>query len=295
MRVRFLGFLALLTAAAAQPPDHGDLEYGPHQRNKLDLWIAKSPRPAPVVVFIHGGGFVSGDKSKARDSKLLAQCLASGVSYASINYRFRGQAAIQDILRDSARAIQFLRYHAREWNIDPKRIGAHGGSAGAGTSLWLAFHDDLADPDNADPVLRESSRLAAAGATAPQASYDLERWPEILGVSIAQFSRGAEFYLFYGFKSPAELTTPAGKRIRADVDMLGLISKDDPPVYVASSLPDTPPKDRGHANHHPRHSMAIKKRCDEVGVEAVMKLGADGKEGDGPSLGAFLLEKLKKP
>jgi acetyl esterase/lipase len=291
---RLLAFLTLLTAAAAQPPTHGDLAYGPHPRNKLDLWIAKSARPAPLVAFIHGGGFVNGDKSQARDSKLLEQCLASGVSYASINYRFRDQAPIQDILRDSARAIQFLRSHAGEWNLDPKRIGAHGGSAGAGTSLWLAFHDDLADPRNADPVLRESSRLAAAGATAPQASYDLERWPEILGVGIDQFSRGGELYLFYGFKSPGELSTAAGKRIRADVDMLGLITKDDPPVYVASFLPDTPPKDRGHANHHPRHSMAIKKRCDEAGVEAVMKLGADRNE-DSRSLGAFLLEKLKKP
>jgi acetyl esterase/lipase len=59
---------------------------------------------------------------------------------------------------DCARAIQYARYHAKEFNIDPKRVAATGSSAGGMTSLWLAFHGDLADPKNADPVLRESTR-----------------------------------------------------------------------------------------------------------------------------------------
>jgi len=46
-------------------------------------------------------------------------------------------------MHDCARAIQFLRSKAARWNIDPKRIAATGGSAGAGISLWLGFHDDL--------------------------------------------------------------------------------------------------------------------------------------------------------
>src|SRR5436305_5451452 len=72
----------------------------------------------------------------------------------------------------SARAIQFLRSKAGEWNIDPKRIACTGGSAGAGISLWLAFHDDLADPQSADPVARQSTRLSCAMPTNMQCTYD---------------------------------------------------------------------------------------------------------------------------
>src|SRR6185436_1601381 len=124
-------------------PDHADLSYGPHASNKLDLWLTKSDRPTPLVVFIHGGGFVGGDKSSA-SSAAIKQCLDAGVSFASINYRFRSEVPINTVLRDSARAIQFLRSKAKEYNIDPVRVGTFGGSAGAGTSLWLAFHNDLA-------------------------------------------------------------------------------------------------------------------------------------------------------
>ncbi len=113
----------------------------------------------------------------------VRQCLEAGVSFASINYRFREHAAIQEILRDAGRAIQFLRAHAKEYNIDPTRMAAFGSSAGAGTSLWLAFHDDLADPNATDPVLRESSRLTAAGSLEGQASYDLRDWKQIVGDS----------------------------------------------------------------------------------------------------------------
>ncbi len=136
-------------AAPEIAPNHADLSYGPHPKNKLDLWLAKSNQPAPLIVFIHGGGFVGGDKSSA-SSAAIKQCLDAGVSFASINYRLRTEAPINTVLRDSARAIQFLRHKADEFHLDKTRVAAYGGSAGAGTSLWLAFHDDLADPKSDD-------------------------------------------------------------------------------------------------------------------------------------------------
>src|SRR6185436_15517427 len=73
---------------------------------------------------------------------------------------------------DSARAIQFLRHKAGDWGLDPTRIAATGDSAGAGISLWLGLHNDLADPQNVDPVLRESTRLACVATKVGQTSYD---------------------------------------------------------------------------------------------------------------------------
>ena len=258
-------------AAGKRPkPTFADVKYGPHERNVLDFWQAKYPKPTPVVVFIHGGGFKAGDKSKI-SPYIIEKCLQSGVSVAAINYRFLEHAPLPVILRDSARAIQFLRYKSGKWNIDKKRIASYGGSAGAGTSLWLAFHDDLADPDNEDPVLQESSRLAVVGANGCQCTYDFERWPEIVGEYPGERDMN-EVYLFYGLKNHEELDSPKGSKIRADVDMLGLLTKDDPPVFLHSSQPNTKPVDHGHYVHHPKHAIAIKEKCDQLGIETVLIL-----------------------
>ncbi|HVU86029.1 MAG TPA: alpha/beta hydrolase [Pirellulales bacterium] len=304
VRILF-GFVALVltlvaTSPAADPqangPDVENVAYGPHQRNVLDLWKAKSEKPTPLVVFIHGGGFVNGDKGQVRNRPVIRQCLDAGVSFASINYRFREHAAIQDILRDAARAIQYLRAHAKEYNIDPARIAAFGGSAGAGTSLWLAFHDDLADPKATDPVLRQSSRLTAAGSLEGQASYDLRDWKQIVGDS--PFARGAaEWVQFYRFASAADVDTPEADRVMRDCSMVNLITKDDVPVALACSFPDEEPKDRGAYLHHPKHSTAIADRCKQNGIDCLLLLdgssGRAAREEQGTKVVAFLIDKLK--
>ena len=284
-------------SAGAKVPTFADVAYGPHANQKLDFWQAKADRPAPLVVFIHGGGFVGGDKSKARSLSALPLSLEHGVHFASINYRFRTELPIQEVLRDSARAIQFLRSKAGEWNIDKSRIAAYGGSAGAGTSLWLAFHDDLADPDGGDPVARESTRLAAAGSISGQFSYDVLQWEEVLGPEAMRFGpQKPEFAGFYGLKAYDDLLSDEGRRIRADVDLRGHISKDDPPVYLSSAHPGGLFESRNDVNHHPLHMEVIKKRCDEVGAPAVLDLpkAAEGARMIRPDDAAirFLLDKL---
>jgi len=62
-------------------------------------------------------------------------------------------------MHDGARAVQFLRSKAREWNLNPKAFAASGGSAGTGMSLWIGFHDDMADAASSDLVKRQSTRL----------------------------------------------------------------------------------------------------------------------------------------
>ncbi len=242
-----------------------DVRYGPHERNVLDFWKAPSTTPAPIVFYIHGGGFVAGDKSQA-SGNVIQQCLAAGVSFAAINYRYRTQAPLQDVLRDCARAVQFVRSKATEWNVDKTRVASYGGSAGAGTSLWLAFHPDLADPSSADPVLRESSRLTAAGALSPQATYKTQEWESFLGPFNPAWISG-EKDLVAAREEPAD---EAERRVLNDLSMLQLISKDDPPVFLQNGRPDGPAVDRSHYVHHPGHVRALKKRCDEEGVPATV-------------------------
>src|SRR5436190_15865617 len=152
--------------AARPTPTVADYVYAKdHERQKFDFWQAKSDKPTPVVLLIHGGGWVNGDKT-SYGANMIQPFLDQGISVAALNYRFIAQAMEQKVeppvkacLHDAARALQTIRAKASEWNIDKTRIGATGGSAGACTSLWLALHDDLADPKSEDPIARESTRL----------------------------------------------------------------------------------------------------------------------------------------
>ena len=182
---RILSIIIVLSAAlqlqADEPKQLLNYSYGDHPRNVLDFYPAKSDKPTPVVLYIHGGGWRGGDK-KTNPQPYLDK----GISVVAINYRYV-QNGVQDNvvppvkapLGDAARALQFIRSKAKEWNLDKTRIGATGGSAGACTSLWLSFHDDLADPDSDDPIARESTRLYCAAVRGAQVSLDpkeLREW-----------------------------------------------------------------------------------------------------------------------
>ena len=107
-------------------PTFANVRYGPHERNVLDIYQAKSKTPTPVVVYIHGGGFVGGDK-KSVNPGIVKKCTESGVTVAAINYRFQQHTSLPNILRDSGRAIQFLRHNSGKYNIAKKRIASYGG------------------------------------------------------------------------------------------------------------------------------------------------------------------------
>lgn len=265
------------TASALPAADLRDEKYGPHERNVLDFWFAKNTNAAaPLIVFIHGGGFVGGDKSKNLSPTALREALDGGAAFMSINYRFRKDAPIQDILRDAARAIQHVRANAARFKIDPQRIASFGGSAGAGTSLWLASHDDLADPKSADPVLRQSSRISAAGSLNGQATYDTREWDRVIFPFKPEWRKGEdEGPQFYHFKRDADLDTEQGKRIRADCNMLGLLTADDPPIYLSCSQPDGEPTSRDHLLHHPRHVQVTERRCKELGIPVTAVYAGD--------------------
>ena len=81
---------------------------------------------------------------------------------------------MSSIVADMRRAVRFIRQHAGEYGVDPNRIGVFGGSAGGQLALLLGTTADSGDPSAADPVLRESSRVAAVVAYFPPT--DLSRW-----------------------------------------------------------------------------------------------------------------------
>jgi acetyl esterase/lipase len=161
--------------ASVPKPSHAGVRNGDHERHVLDFWKAESTKPTPLVFVILGGGWQGGSKERLNRFANAPALLKAGISGAAINYRYVKQAVEQRVeppvkapSHDAARALQFVRSKAAEWNLDKERIGAAGGSAGACSSLWLAFHDDLVDPDSDDPVARGSTRLWCAAVIGAQ-------------------------------------------------------------------------------------------------------------------------------
>jgi acetyl esterase/lipase len=274
---------------------HVNVPYGEHPRNVFDIWMVDSERPAPLVVFIHGGGFRRGDKSLLYDSKVLADLLDAGFSVAGINYRFSHQSPEGALgsLKDTARFLQFIRFHARTYRIDKQRIATYGGSAGGAASLWLAFHDDLADPADPDPIARESTRLACAAAMATPSTLDVLKWQDILGISHDQAIATARSF---GAKDEAELLSERGKRLRAETDLVELMSADDPPIFVHNNESGEVPRHVGHMAHHPNHARLLKERADALGIEAIVfapQIGVAHPSGE--NLIGFFLRHLSSP
>jgi acetyl esterase/lipase len=267
-------------------PTFGDVSYGPDASNKIDFWKANSQTPTPIVVFIHGGGFRRGDKADYNAS-LLKACLDSGISYASINYRLSDVASYPAQMHDSAHAIQFLRTKAVEWNIDPKRIACTGGSAGAGISLWLAFHDDLADPKSADPVARQSTRLTCALPTNMQCTYDPREIKKIVpgdAYNVAPLKQLQGLPETFNWdKDPISADLDA--RLR-DCSPITHLTKDDPPVFAMNSSNNAKP---GNI-HHPNFGRHLKKVMDQIGIECDFHLTSDfsGQQATTDAMLAFL-------
>jgi acetyl esterase/lipase len=276
--------LAPLTAPAAQPnakataapayaasvpkPTFTEVRYGTHERQVLDFWKAESPIPTPVVFVIHGGGWQGGAKEIVHKFVDVAALLKAGISVVAINYRFIQIAVAAGIkppvkapLHDAARALQLVRSKAAEWNIDKNRIGATGGSAGACSSLWLAFHDDLADPNSADPVFRESTRLFCAAVIGAQTTLDPQQMKEWTPNS----KYGGHAFGFGGFPqflAEREKILPW----LAEYSPYALVSKDDPGVYLTFVAPPALGQNQKDPTHTANFGVKLQEHCKTIGV-----------------------------
>lgn len=292
-------------AAGRLAPTVADYPYGTDsERQRFDFWKAESPGPAPVVLLIHGGGWVNGDKTSYKTSA-IRPFLDAGISVAAINYRFIPQAMEQHVeppvkacLHDAARALQTIRSKAAEWNVDPARVGATGGSAGACTSLWLALHDDLADPSSGDPIARQSTRLTCAAVNGAQTSLDPQQLKE--WIPNAVYGGHAFGFAAKGRGRPEEFRLLSENREKVlpwikEYSPIELVTPDDPPIYLAYPNQKSPPE-IGREEPDPTHSAAygvkLAEKLKAAGVEAVLTY--PGSEGDRyGSIPAFLIEKLK--
>jgi arylformamidase len=275
---------------APLPPTAANVAYGPHERNVLDFWRAEGDGPRPLLVYIHGGGWTGGDKKL--DQSKFQPFLDRGISYAAINYRLTPANPLPAPVHDAARAIQFLRTKAAEWNIDTQHIALTGGSAGACTSMWLLLHDDLADADADDPVLRQSTRVCAAAVSAGQTSIDpkvIEDWlgPNVLQHRMITMAVGEQ--TIAGALENYEKHQP----FFVEFSPYNHVTADDPPLLMTYGADMTlPSKNAGHGIHHPVYGVMLKEKSDSVGHECHLLIPGVSRSEQYASPEEFLMSKL---
>lgn len=118
----------------AEAPAAGMVEhsFGTDPLQKLDFWAAKDKsKSAPIVIFVHGGGWKRGDKRNATGAAKVTHFLQQGYAVASVNYRLVPAAKVEDQAADVAAAFAWLRSNAARLNIDPSKMVLMGHSAGA--------------------------------------------------------------------------------------------------------------------------------------------------------------------
>ncbi len=284
-------------------PTEYDVAYGPHPKQVMHFWKAESDKLTPLLLFIHGGGWTGGGRMSGL-SGMLPALLKAGISVASVEYRFISEATadgeqppVNGPMHDAARALQFVRSKSAEWNIDKKRIAASGGSAGACSSLWLAFHPDMADPQSSDPVARESTRLLCAAVSAPQTTLD----PQQMKDWTPNSSYGAHAFGFVGdtAKKISSFDSFLAGREKilpwiAEYSPYALVTSDDPPIYMNFSTPPALGQPQKDPTHTSNFGVKLQEHCKEAGVECqlVYPGAPDVKQA---SIQEYLIQRLTAP
>ena len=267
-----LAFSSWLLAADKVAPTLKDVSYGPHARHRLNFWQVDTDIPLGILIHIHGGGWIGGNKAEFQPKNVFER----GYHTASINYPLVSQGDIQPAMaHGAARAVQFIRYKAEEWNVDPSRIMLTGSSAGAASSMWLATHDDMADLDSEDPIARLSTRVAGAHVGGGQTTLDPFLIEDRIG---SEAIKHGMLFKPFGVESIEELKNRWEGKYRDfsnEYTALRHLSKDDPPLFLRYKDAVFPARDTGHGIHHGIFGLILKERADEVGAQVYLQIGTD--------------------
>jgi acetyl esterase/lipase len=212
----------------------------------LDWYIPRNiaHKPSPVVIWIHGGGWVGSDKSENAIPVFLS---ANGFVVASINYRLSNEAILPAAIEDCKCAIRYVRANAAKYDIDPKRIGLVGSSAGAHLSLLAGLADEKAGLEGTGGWPGVSSRVAAVASLKGVSDFSIGHtgFQEGQGIGPKRFLGGSIEEKPDNYRRASPITW---------------VSPDDPPILLLHGTADTTvPYDQ---------SVRLKKAYDKLGLHA---------------------------
>jgi acetyl esterase/lipase len=185
---------------------------------KMDLFMAKPSYqgPRPLLVYVHGGGWTEGDKTWVDRIMSSGELALHGYTVAAVNYRLAPMHPWPAQIEDVKCAIRFLRTHARDYNIDPARIGVWGESAGGHLAAMLGLTNREDGLEGEGGYVEQSSRV--------QAVADLFGPADLVAMSREAPQNRLLGYLLLG-------RTPADARLRS-ASPVTYASPDDPPFLL---------------------------------------------------------------
>lgn len=213
-----------------------DISYIPDgdEAQKLDLYLPEkaADKPLPLVVHIHGGGWIGGSKYPCA----VAPMVLRGYAVASVEYRFSQKAKFPAQIQDCQAAIRWLRAHAEEYHLDAEHVGVVGGSAGGHLSSLVG----TAGGKNAFPKIggkeEQSDRV--------QAVCDIFG-PSDFSTVVQQAADDKNVKNIFQFNTPADpysslIGTKLDDKVKADaVSPVHYVSKDNPPFLILHGTHDT--------------------------------------------------------
>ena len=145
-----------------------DVVYGHKDGLALTFDIFKPKRQnGAAVIFVVSGGWISTWIPPAHALPRYEELLNKGFTVITLRHGSSPKYLIPDIVADVRRGVRFIRYNAKQWGIDPNRLGVYGGSAGGHLSLMIGTASDNGDPNAREDFLKESDRVAAVVAYFP--------------------------------------------------------------------------------------------------------------------------------
>ena len=190
---------------------------------KMDLYFPTSgAAPWSTVVYVHGGGWVGGDKTTPHAVDDIKALQANGYIVAAVDYRLAPRYPFPDMIVDVKCAVRFLRAHAVEFQLDPEYIGAWGNSAGGHIVSLLGLAHKSAGWDTGQ-YIEQSSDV--------QAVVDMFGPADLLHVS-GEIQGEKRTYTLFGNVEP-------NKSMLASASPVTFVSPGDPPFLIIHGEKDS--------------------------------------------------------
>ena len=254
---RYISTEELLKSVPKDVVIEPDIAYrkGKSKAWKLDLVApkAKSKAPRAAIVFVHGGGWRSGDKRAGYFMRGAIEYARKGYVCITVNYRLIAEAPMPASIEDVKCAVRWLRANAKKYNVDPGRIGAYGNSAGAHLVCMLGLVKPEAKLEGDGPYQDQSSLVQAVCASATPTNF-------LLFDNRRKSQRTQPGELFAG---PAETLEDRGRRASPST----YVAADAPPFLLVHGTADTTVNIKHGDTFHAALKKAGAKHLEYIRVE----------------------------
>jgi len=244
------GLLAILCAAPVHGADDPiytrkeDIIYGRKGGVALtmDVFTPKQNANGAGVIFAVSGGWFSAHE--AINPSFYDELLKRGYTVFAVVHGSQPKYTIPEILQDMHRAVRYIRFHAKDFAIDPDRLGISGASAGGHLSLMQGTAGDLGDPEARDKVDHTSSRVQAVACFFPPTDFLNygEKGKDAIGRgTLANFRAAFDLHVYDPQTKALERVTDEAKILEfgKQISPITHVTADDPPTLIIHGNKDT--------------------------------------------------------